>query len=65
MWISKRKIKDIEKRIADLEKSQLESMKMVKDYITDSETMSEQLNKEVKLLPQKIMMGLRQYGINK
>lgn len=65
MWISKRKIKEIEKRIADLEKSQLESMKMVKDYITDSETMSEQLNKEVKLLPQKIMMGLRQYGIYK
>ena len=65
MWISKKKINSIEIRIADLEKSQLEAMKMVNDYITDTETMSEQLNREVKMLPQKIRMALSQYGIEK
>lgn len=64
MWIRKERIKNLEKRIADLEESQLKSVKMVKEYITDSETECEQLNQAIRELPLKLKELLSQYGVN-
>jgi hypothetical protein len=35
MWISRKKYREIENRVADLEKSQLRATEMVKEYIED------------------------------
>lgn len=64
MWIRKERIKNLEKRIADLEESQLKSAKMVKEYITDSETECEKLNQAIRELPLKLKELLSQYGVN-
>ena len=42
--MSNRKRKNLNKRVADLEKGQLDAMKVVKDYIFGSQALSEQLS---------------------
>lgn len=49
-----RKIKRLEKRVANLERSQLQAMKMVKNYIEDQECMSNKMFEMLKRLPENL-----------
>lgn len=64
VWISKKRFYALEKRVADLECEQLKSAKMVKDYIEDSESLSNKLSEEIKNIPQKILEHLKNHGFN-
>ena len=61
MWVSKKKIMNLEKRIADLEKSQLKAINMVKNYIEDTESLSKKIDEEINKLPQAINDMLTNY----
>lgn len=65
MWISKKKYKNLERRVADLEKSQLQAVDMVKEYIKDTESLSNNLSKEIETLPVIIEKCLSNYCSNK
>lgn len=65
MWISKKKYKNLERRVADLEKSQLQTVDMVKEYIEDTESLSNKLSKEIETLPMIIEKCLSNYCSNK
>lgn len=65
MFVSKKKWNDLEKRIAALEREQLENMKIINDYIKDNETLSASLSKEIENLPSVLFQELSKYGFNK
>ena len=65
MWISKKKYKNLEKKVADLEKSQLQAVDMVKEYIEDTESLSSKLSKEIETLPVIIKKCLSNHCCNK
>lgn len=60
MWVLRKEWNALEKRVADLEERQLEAATMVKDYIEDSESAANQLEKLVKELPQTIADNLKE-----
>lgn len=64
MWISKKKWKALEKKVADLEKSQLQANDKVKKYIEDSEALSNQLSAMIKELPKKLEDFLLNHSSN-
>ena len=61
MWINGEKFIDLERRIADLEKSQLQALDMVKRYIEDSETETEKLRIAIDTMPEKLEAVLKNY----
>lgn len=65
MWVSKNKWIQFEKRIADVEENQTKSANMVKDYILDSENLSNQLNTKIDKLPESIEKLLSNYSLDK
>lgn len=65
MWISKRRYDNLEKKVAELEKSQLHAITMVKEYIEDQETLSNDLCERVKELPNTIMATLQNNCLDK
>lgn len=65
MLISKKKYKELEKRVADLEKSQLQAVEMVKKYIEDTESLSNILEKKIEALPATIKKYLNDHCCNK
>lgn len=58
MWISYKKYKDLLNRIAVLEANQNQAVEMVKNYIEDSESLSNKLQHEISKLPQAIVQIL-------
>ena len=65
MFVSKKKWNDLEKRVAALEREQLDNMKIINDYIKDSETLSASLSMEIEKLPTILCQELSKYGLNK
>lgn len=65
MWIKRSRIEALEKKVADLEKNQLQTTDMVKRYIEDSESLSNQLSEQIKELPQTLEGLLCDYSSNK
>lgn len=61
MWINRERFIDLERRIADLEKSQLQALDMVKRYIEDSETEEEKLRMAIDTMPEKLEAVLKNY----
>lgn len=60
-----RRITELETRVKKLEKSQLDCMKEVHDYINDSEAIANMQQKEMELLPEKIKTIFNEYAILK
>jgi hypothetical protein len=65
MWISRKKYKELEKRVADLEKSQLRATEMVKEYIEDTESLSNVLERKIEAFPETIKKCLSDYCSDK
>lgn len=65
MWISRKKWRALEKRVADLEINQTKSANMVKDYIRDSENLANQLTERITRLPEILEEMLNNYGLGK
>lgn len=51
MWIRKKTFIELEKRVLELEKKQIQANNMVKTYIEDSETLSNMLTQQLKEFP--------------
>lgn len=58
MWIKRKRFADLEKRVTDLEKSQLRSCEMVKQYIEDTESMAMIMSDKISRLPNDIKVAL-------
>lgn len=65
MWIDEEKYNSIIKRIENLEKNQFQANERVKQYIEDSESMSNQLCDLINALPKTLEYVLNNKNITK
>ncbi len=56
------RIGQIEKRVADLEKNQLQAMDSVTNYIEDSESLANKMHEELQSLPDTLIRVLTDNG---
>lgn len=61
MWVSKKKIQEIEKRLECLEKTE----KDISNFIREESAINRKIEEELKILPRKVTELLLEYGGDK